>query len=221
MSAHPLGLHVHLIATGPTLRFVLWFERAAKPLAFQQFKGFERDVPFDHPNALPHRERPAWLPASFAPLTCLVTVPRLGSYLPVPLPGLITAWELSAFKTASRTLNASPYRVPAWVVPIGLSLLPLRKLLTDWSLRHGRGFVASHAAVVRDVLRPPQVGACEIPVWIGQKDRHSRCEPHIAPRPAHRPTTRERHAQRRVGRPAGRRHPAARACSRLSASGVA
>lgn len=116
MSTHPLGLHVRLIATGPTLRFVLWFER---------------DIPCDHPNALPHRERFVWLPASFTPLACLVTVPRLGSYLPIPLQGLITAWELSAFKIASRTPNASPYRVPAWVVPIGLSLLPLRKLFPD------------------------------------------------------------------------------------------
>ncbi len=143
---------MQLLAVGPTMRFAVWFERAAEPTAFKTFKGFERDVPLAHPYALPHEARPAWLPEALAPASCLVMLPRLGSYLPVPLPGLISAWDLAQFKTASRTLNTSPYRVPAWLVPPSLSLAPLRKLLHDWSTRYGVGFVAPQAAVVLDVL---------------------------------------------------------------------
>ena len=57
----PIGLHVHLVAYGGSLRFALWFERAGGPAPFQAPRLRDTGAT-RHPAQLTHRERPACLP---------------------------------------------------------------------------------------------------------------------------------------------------------------
>ena len=147
-----LGLHLHLVAFGPTLRFVAWFERPLEPDAFQRFKRSPSDVPFEHPAALSGDGAPPGLPQGLHAQTVLVRVPRIGSLLPVPLPGLITRWDLANFKTQGRTHGESPYFVRAWVIPPELSLIPLRRWVDAWIERHGEGAVAPQTRAALDLI---------------------------------------------------------------------
>ena len=147
-----LGLHLHLVAFGPTLRFVAWFERSLEPDTFQRFKRSPSDVPFEHPAAFSGDEAPPGLPQGLHAQTVLVRVPRIGSLLPVPLPGLITHWDLANFKTQGRTHSESPYFVRAWVIPPELSLIPLRRWVDAWIERHGEGAVAPQTRAALDLI---------------------------------------------------------------------
>ncbi len=146
--AHPLGLHVHLVAAGPSMRFAVWFERALEPLAYKTFKRQVHEVPFRHPAALDPSQVARLLPSNLHGARIVAALPRLGSYLPVPLPGLIAAWDLSQFKGA-RSVSVAAYSLDAAWVPPALSLRALRRLIHDHAHRHGAGFVspAAHALV--------------------------------------------------------------------------
>ncbi len=150
-NAHPDGLHVHLVALGPTMRFVVWFERAMPPDLFATFKRSVAEVPFRHPANVPFSELGARVPKGTKRLGVMPVLPRLGSYLPTPLPGLITAWDLARFK-GGRSMARTLYFVEGAVVPPALSLHPLRRLIHDHAARHGRGFVSPGALALLDVL---------------------------------------------------------------------
>jgi hypothetical protein len=86
----------------------------------------------------------------------VVTLPRLASYLPVPLPGLIAAWDLAAFKS-HRSRGAAAYIVDAALLAPGASMHALRRLVHEHGERYGAGFVAPAArglADALDALRP-------------------------------------------------------------------
>ena len=148
----PLGLHVHLVDRGPSLRFALWFETAGDPRLYSAPRRLISERPFSHPSALTHQRQPACLPPEAMVTRLYLTLPRLGNNHPVPLPGLVHAWELDRFKAASRTLDVELFKVDAWVLPPSLSLGPLRQLLLDWTDRYGPGFVSPHAPAVLALL---------------------------------------------------------------------
>ncbi len=148
----PLGLHVHLVQRGPSLRFVVWFEAEGDPLVFSAARRSVYEVPFRHPAALTRKERPSCLPASVEPTQFVVTLPRFGNNLPVPLPGLVQNWKLDRFRAASRALEVSDFVVDAWVIPPALAVGPLRQLLVDWTARYGPGFLSPHAPAVVALL---------------------------------------------------------------------
>ena len=151
-AALPLGLHLTLVARDHTLRFVLWFERAAPPHTPRTFKAVERDVPFLHPFIAAPDEAPPWLPKGLEPARTIVRLDRLGTYLPLPVPGLVQAWDVATFRTASRTVGRSPYGVTGFVVPPELALHPLRAWIRGHLEAHGAAFVALSALAVLDVL---------------------------------------------------------------------
>jgi superfamily II DNA or RNA helicase len=150
-STPPDGLHVQLVAVGPTLRFVVWFERAMAPDLFLTFRRALADVPFRHPANVPFAELGARIPKDAKRLWVVPTLPRIGSFLPTPLPGLITAWDLPRFKSG-RSLSRTAYFVEGAVVPPALSLQPLRRLIHDHAAHHGRGFVSPGALALIESL---------------------------------------------------------------------
>jgi superfamily II DNA or RNA helicase len=150
----PLGLHVHLCGTGPTLRFVVWFEGVPRADAPARAKPTYIPDPLDHPFALHarHPGLPAWLDDTWRRAAVLVTLPHLPNLVPVPLPGHIDGWDLSDASFRGRKLGTRAFSVPAWVVPAHLSLEPLRALLASWREHVGPGFLSPHAEVVTEVL---------------------------------------------------------------------
>jgi hypothetical protein len=148
----PLGLHVNVLGTGPTLRFAFWIEAPQTPDAPRTFKALPSDVPFDHPNLVRPKAKVAGLPKNLPVRSFLAKIPRLGSCLPIPLPGLITAWDLKGVKFQNRTHNESPYYVEGWVVPPELSLLPFKRFIHAWSETYGPGCVSPDARVVIDLI---------------------------------------------------------------------
>ncbi len=152
---HPLGLHAHLVAVGPTLRVAVWFEEALAPDRFKTFKRSASEAPFAHPACASASHLHKRLGVARA-TPVVVTLPRLGSYLPVPLPGLIAAWDLADFK-GNRTTGAAAYLVDAALLPLGASMHALRRLVHDHAERYGAGFVSPAArglADALDALRP-------------------------------------------------------------------
>jgi superfamily II DNA or RNA helicase len=150
-SPHPEGLHVHLVAVGPTLRFVVWFERAMPPDLFATFKRSPSEVPFRHPALVPFAECVSRFPKGAQRVWITPALPRLGSYLPTPLPGLITAWDLPRFK-GGRSMARALSGVEAAVIPPAYSIHPLRRLIHDHAARHGQGFVSPAALALLEPL---------------------------------------------------------------------
>ncbi|MEZ4409418.1 MAG: hypothetical protein R3A52_23545 [Polyangiales bacterium] len=148
----PLGLHVHLVDRGPSLRFVLWFETAGDARLYSAPRVPSRRGSRSHPASLTHAQRPACVPPEADPVRLYARLPRLGNNLPVPLPGLVHAWDVDGFKPSSRSLAVDGYFVDAWALPPSLSLGPLRQLLLDWTDRYGPGFVSPHAPAVLSLL---------------------------------------------------------------------
>src|SRR5262245_16666358 len=119
-SSHlPPGLHLHLVATGPTLRFALWLEGYNDPTAFKVFKERARVV-LRHPGCLPVTRWPKLLPEGLPRWYFSVSLPRLGNGFPVALPGPMLAWDLSSFKAQGRTLARGSYAVEGFLLPPSL-----------------------------------------------------------------------------------------------------
>jgi len=150
-ATHPDGLHVQLVAVGPTMRFVVWFERAMAPDLFITFRRSLADVPFRHPANIPYAELGARISKDAKRLWVVPALPRMASFLPTPLPGLITAWDLARFKSG-RSMSRASYFVEGAVVPLALSLHPLRRLVHDHAARYGRGFVSPGALALIEAL---------------------------------------------------------------------
>ena len=145
----PLGLHVQLLSHGGSLRFALWFEAPGEPDSFRaKGRAPRSDAPIPHPSIVPHSSRPACLPRGLKPSRFIADLPRLGNYRPVPLPGLVHAWDVDRFKAAGHAIALDEFALEGWIVPPSLSLSPLRQLLHDWSARYGAGFVSPHAPTV-------------------------------------------------------------------------
>ncbi|MBP6833908.1 MAG: hypothetical protein KA978_24195, partial [Deltaproteobacteria bacterium] len=87
--ALPLGLHVHLLNHGGSLRFALWFEAPGEPDSFRAKGRAPREGPLPPPSIVPHSRRPACLARGLKPSRFIAVLPRLGNYRPVPLPGLV------------------------------------------------------------------------------------------------------------------------------------
>ena len=147
----PLGLHIHLLAYGGSLRFALWFERASGPNPFQAPR-LNGGAAARHPAQLSHRERPDGLPLDAEPMRIAVSLPRIANHHPVPLPGFVHTWAIPRFRSDPHPVGVAEYLVDAWIVPPSLSLGPLRQLLHDWSSRYGAGFVSPHAPALIDLL---------------------------------------------------------------------
>jgi superfamily II DNA or RNA helicase len=140
----PAGLHVHLVPLGPTARFAVWLERypeRSQPTPI-------RDRYDDHHPGCSKDERPPWIPEGTRPVTFTVRVPAISSNEPVPLPGVIRAWELRSFRTTGRTLSERTVTVTGWPIPPSLSLGPLRKLILGFRAKHGAGHLSPGASAV-------------------------------------------------------------------------
>jgi superfamily II DNA or RNA helicase len=120
-----------------------------EPLRFKTFKGYASDVPFVHPASLTHHVLHG-IAGKGRNTELFASLPRLATYFPVPLPGLITAWDLTQFK--SRIHSNAIYRMAAVGLELKSSLHSLRRLLHDWGQRYGSAFLPPQASVVIELL---------------------------------------------------------------------
>jgi len=142
----PAGLHVHLVPAGPTARFAVWLETYPDPTTHG--RGISERYPAQHPGCAVDAERPAWIPEGTPQATFSVRVPTISNGCPVPLPGPMLGWSLGSFSVHGRTLGERTITVTGWLLPPGLSLGPLRRLILGWGARYGAGFVAPAGAGV-------------------------------------------------------------------------
>ncbi|MFH0899250.1 MAG: DEAD/DEAH box helicase [Pseudomonadota bacterium] len=149
-TATPPGLHIHLVPLGPSLRFVLWFERYAEPLTTRLAQQERITEGSRHPGC--DVSRPAWLPGGATKRAFFVRIPHLRHGFPVPLPGLVASWDLERLNISGQKQATHCYLISGWQLPLELSVAALRSFLLEWRARFGDGFLAPQVLTVLDFL---------------------------------------------------------------------
>ncbi len=148
----PPGLHAQLVDHDDSLRVAIWFERAGQPMEFKEFRRLASEIPFQHPRAISTSHPPAGIPETWPRDNLHFVLPALGNYLPIPLPGLAPAWDLTRFKVGARVIRDTTYEVPVWLVPAEHSHVVLRRFFRDHVTAAGPGFASPGVYAILDFL---------------------------------------------------------------------